>query len=76
MRVGIARAASSGTRLIGSAGSTGAAELTLRAAVALAPWATLPQAWHSPHRPTQREVVQPHSEQRYGFVDALAMAAT
>ncbi len=26
--------------------------------------ATLPQAWHSPQRPTHLAVVQPHSEQR------------
>ena len=25
---------------------------------------TVPQAWHSPHRPTHLIVVQPHSEQR------------
>ena len=25
---------------------------------------TVPQAWHSPQRPTQRTAVQPHSAQR------------
>jgi hypothetical protein len=48
--------------LIGMAGVVGAEEFTL-AAVA-EPCATLPQAWHSPQRPTHRGVVQPHSEQR------------
>src|SRR3982750_3355813 len=30
-----------------------------------APSATLPHAWHSPHRPTHLAVSHPHSEQRY-----------
>jgi len=63
MRVGTARASSSGTRPIGSAASAGAEEAT-RVVVGAPDCATLPHAWHSPHRPTQRGAVQPHSEQR------------
>ena len=39
---------------------------------------TLPQAWHSPQRPIQRAVVQPHSPHWYGdrpvFAAAFAMS--
>jgi hypothetical protein len=57
------RDSSTGTWLIGTAG-----ELTGPAAVRPEGWAalsaTLPQAWHSPHRPTHLAVSQPHSEHR------------
>ncbi len=37
---------------------------------------TVPQAWHSPHRPTHLPVAQPHSVQRNdGRGAALAVAA-
>ncbi len=41
---------------------------------------TVPQAWHSPHRPTHFADVQPHSRQRWlrrgavVFFDAMAAA--
>ena len=36
---------------------------------------TLPHVWHSPHRPTQRVDLQPHSEQVWlGRVLVLGMA--
>jgi hypothetical protein len=37
--------------------------------------ATVPQAWHSPHRPTHLGACQPHSLQRNAAVD-FAMPAT
>jgi hypothetical protein len=40
---------------------------------------TVPQAWHSPHRPTHLPAVQPHSVQRKAGVDRafeVAMGAT
>jgi len=58
----MARAASSGTSPIGSAGLAGTDEATL--AEGADPSVTLPHAWHSPQRPTQRGVVHPHSVQR------------
>ena len=50
------------TSPIGTAG-------VLTGPAAVRPWAaaasaTLPQAWHSPQRPTHLPVSQPHSEQR------------
>ena len=37
--------------------------------------ATVPQAWHSPHRPTHFALVQPHSLQRYARVVAARLGA-
>src|SRR6476660_8903926 len=37
----------------------------IRAAFGAPISATVPQAWHSPHRPIQRAEVQPHSEHAY-----------
>jgi len=48
---------------MGTAGDvTGPAGVRLLGAL---PSVTLPQAWHSPHRPTHFAVSQPHSPQRY-----------
>ena len=56
------RESSTDTCPIGTAGAlTGPA--TVRP-VGAAVSATLPQAWHSPQRPTHLAVSQPHSEQR------------
>ncbi len=57
-----ARESSTETWPIGTAG-------VLTGPAAVRPWtaaasATLPQAWHSPQRPTHLPVSQPHSEQR------------
>src|SRR5690625_1646932 len=58
-----ARAVSTSTSAIGWAATTGRAAAAVRTVVAPAS-ATVPQAWHSPQRPTHLAVVQPHSEQR------------
>ena len=60
--VGMPAVAVASTSLIGTALRTGVAAETDADGGRLS--ATLPQAWHSPHRPTQRTVLQPHSEQR------------
>jgi hypothetical protein len=82
--VGRARASVASTWPIGSAGVlTGAA---VRAATAWMParasrgalaCSTVPQAWHSPHRPVHLGACQPHSLQRYPAapVDDFAMPA-
>jgi hypothetical protein len=58
-----ARESSIGTWPIGTAGEvTGPAWVRPFGAPASA---TLPQVWHSPHRPTHLAVSQPHSEQRW-----------
>jgi hypothetical protein len=65
---------------IGIAGEdTGPA--VIRAAFGAPTSATVPQAWHSPHRPIQRAEVHPHSEHAYAdfafaCVAAFAMAPT
>ena len=55
-------AVSVGTWEMGTALSTGTDEATSRSFAAPRS-TTVPQAWHSPQRPTQRTEVQPHSEQ-------------
>jgi hypothetical protein len=58
------RESSTGTCPIGTAGAlTGPA--VVRPDGCAAASATLPQAWHSAHRPTHLAVSQPHSAQRY-----------
>ena len=54
---------------IGRAGAPAGREDTVRGAPPPGPAssATVPQAWHSPHRPTHLAVVHPHSAQRYPF---------
>jgi hypothetical protein len=61
------------TSLIGTALVTGTdAEIWLSFGAPSA--TTLPQVWHSPHRPTQRVDLQPHSEQVWlGLVLVLGM---
>ena len=57
-----ARESSTATSAIGTAGVvTGPAAVRPTGAPASA---TLPHAWHSPHRPTHLAASQPHSEQR------------
>ena len=61
--VGTARAASTSTWPIGRAGVlTGPAAVVRTAGADVS--STVPQAWHSPHRPTHLVVAQPHSAQR------------
>jgi hypothetical protein len=74
MKVGMARAESSGTSLISCAAWTGVDDATRAMGAALC--ATLPHAWHSPHRPTHRGELHPHSVQRYGLAELLAMPTT
>ena len=64
-RVGVNCASEESTRAIGCAGVVTAAAALVRPCSCSAPisW-TVPQAWHSPHRPTHLAVVQPHSVQR------------
>jgi hypothetical protein len=52
---------------------TGPARWDAVGAVLTAPSPRLPQAWHSPHRPTHLGVSQPHSEHRY--VDRARLVA-
>jgi CheY-like chemotaxis protein len=53
------------TSPIGRAGVATVVAVTTRGGAAGAPASpTVPQVWHSPHRPTHLEVCQPHSEQR------------
>ncbi len=62
-----------GTCPIGTAGVV-TGEACARGCRTAAASATLPQAWHSPQRPTHLTVSQPHSLQRYdGRGDALAL---
>ncbi|GAB2735503.1 hypothetical protein GCM10027273_12810 [Nocardioides pakistanensis] len=72
-----ARDSSARTWPIGTAGLvTGPADVRPTGAPASA---TLPQAWHSPHRPTHFAVSHPHSEHRKegrGRAVDLLMAAT
>lgn len=62
MPVGTPAVVVASTALIGTARVTGALAMTREVGVPAS--ATLPQVWHSPHRPTQRWVVQPHSLHR------------
>jgi hypothetical protein len=61
--VGRARAASTSTSPIGSAGAvTGPADTVRSSGGPASP--TLPHAWHSGHRPTHLASCRPHSAQR------------
>ena len=62
MPVGTARAVAMSTCPIGSAAVVDAA--TLVRALGVPTSSTVPQAWHSPQRPTHLAVVHPHSAQR------------
>ena len=61
--VGTARADSTSTSPIGRAALLTGPALVVRTAGAVVS-ATVPQAWHSPHRPTHLAVSQPHSAHR------------
>jgi hypothetical protein len=70
MPVGLDSASIAETFAIGMAGDdTGPA--VIRAALGAPTSATVPQAWHSPQRPIQRTVVQPHSLQANGDLPAF-----
>src|SRR5690348_16050726 len=59
---------------MGTAGRSTRAALVVRTVTAPSSL-TLPQAWHSPQRPTHLTVVQPHSEQRNPLVLVDVFAA-
>ena len=62
--VGRARALSTSISVIGRAGLRVGGVTAVRGPVAAtASSTTVPQAWHSPHRPTHFAAVQPHSAQ-------------
>jgi hypothetical protein len=61
--VGTACADSAATSEIGSAGVDTAAAVVVRATGEPVS-STVPQAWHSPHRPTHLSAVQPQAPQR------------
>src|SRR6185369_15875612 len=74
VRARVARSAL--TSRIGTALLTGVDDLTW-ASFGAPSSTTLPQVWHSPQRPTQRTVVQPHSVHLcVGRVLAFTMPAT
>src|SRR5690606_14236230 len=69
--VGRRSASVDGISPIGRAGAVTAVALVDGPATAFAS-TTVPQAWHSPQRPTHLAVVQPHSVQRYPGDDFFA----
>jgi hypothetical protein len=76
--VGTARAPASSTWAIGRAGAVTGPAFTDRSGVVGAPCScSVPQAWHSGHRPTHFAEAKPHSVQRWdGRVDFTPGAGT